>query len=73
MKIHKMNTNLGFLETAITLPLQILENFVKIKWSDIAKTLFSFKYKNLDLLKSEMQAPGRELSYIVYTQEMFNQ
>lgn len=72
MKIHKMSTNIGFIETAISLPLQVLENLVKIKWSEISKSLFQFKYKKLNLMKAEMQAPGRELSYIVYTQDKFN-
>lgn len=71
MKIHKMNTNPGFIETTVSLTAQSLENFVKLKWGNLAKTLFYFKHRKLDLMKAEMQVPGRELSYIVYTQKYF--
>lgn len=41
MKLHKMKTNAITLETLVVTPIELLENLIKIKWSEVAKKLFS--------------------------------
>jgi hypothetical protein len=71
MKLHKMKYKTGVLETIITTSLTFLENFVKFKWSEAAKSLFSLRHKRIDLMEAEINSPGAEVSYIVKAKEEF--
>jgi hypothetical protein len=64
MELHKMKYNKSNLELVVTSSLEILENIARLKFSKIAKTLFSFKENELELLEAELKAPGNELAYI---------
>jgi hypothetical protein len=50
---------------------EIAESLVKSQWSKIAKKLFEVSHKQIDLMKAEMTAPGREVAYIVKARERF--
>jgi len=71
MKFHKMKTQLGIIETIISVPLDIAEQLIKFKWSDIAKSLFFIRKKKLALMEAERSAPGREIAYIIKAKEQF--
>lgn len=71
MRFHKMKTQLGIIETIVSVPLDIAEQLVKLKWSNIAKSLFFFRKKKLALMEAERSAPGRELAYIIKAKEQF--
>jgi len=67
MKLHKMKENTETVEVITKAPLEFLE----LKFSKIIEPLFAIKKRKINLLEAEMNAPGREISYIVKTQEAF--
>lgn len=67
MKLHKMKANTEAVEVITKAPLEFLE----LKFSKIIEPLFAIKKRKINLLEAEMTAPGREISYIVKTQEAF--
>jgi len=72
MKVHKMKTKPGIFQTTIVSGTEILEDIVTVKWSKVAKRLFLFKAKKVELLEAELKATGRELAYVVKARERFN-
>jgi hypothetical protein len=71
MKLERMSRDTGVVETLVTTSAEIAECLVKFKWSKIAKRLFEVRHKQIDLMQAEMQAPGREVAYIVKARERF--
>jgi hypothetical protein len=65
MQVHKLETGVGAVETIVTVTAEALEDLVKLKWGKAAKLLFSFRKRRIALLKAELNAPGRELAYLV--------
>ena len=60
------------METIVKLPFEFLENTLKLKFSKLPEPLFTLRKRELYLLEAELNAPGRELAYIVQAQEIFN-
>jgi hypothetical protein len=71
MNLQKLKTQIGTLEMVITTTLEVAEDLVKIKWSNVAQTLFSLRRRKLVLLEAEASAPGREISYVVSAKDRF--
>jgi hypothetical protein len=71
LKLEKMKRDTGVVETVVTTTAEIAESLVKARWSNIAKKLFEVRHKQIDLMKAEMAAPGREVAYIVKARERF--
>jgi hypothetical protein len=71
MALHKMKTRKGVLETVVVSSAELVENIAKLKLSEVAKKLFSFRERRLSLLETELTAPGREVAYIVDARERF--
>jgi hypothetical protein len=71
MKLHRMKTNTGTLETIITTGAEVLSDLVTIKWGKAAQALFSLKKRQVALLEGELTAPGKEVAYIVKARETF--
>jgi hypothetical protein len=71
MKVHKMKTNTETLEVIVKAPLEIIEDLVKLKFSKIPEPFFAIKKRQINLMEIELNAPGREISYIIKTQEAF--
>jgi hypothetical protein len=65
IKLHKLKTNVGTLETIIVTGAEILENLVKFNWGKVAKQIFSLKHRQITLLEGEMSSPGKEVAYII--------
>lgn len=65
MKLEKQKYRLVNLESIISLPIEIIEHLLKIRWSQIPKSLFQMKITKINLLTAETTAPGREMSYLV--------
>ncbi len=72
MQFHKMKCHKGILETIVTTTAETAEDLVKLKWGQMAKSLFSIKNKKLYLMEEEMKAPGREVAYISKAREHFS-
>lgn len=71
MKYHKIKANAETLEVLVKAPLEIIEDLVKLKWSKIPEPFFAVKKRQLMLMEAEMNAPGKELAYIIKSREAF--
>lgn len=71
MKLHRMKTQLGSLETLITVGSELLENLIKLRLAAASRLLFSFKYRKLALTEAELSAPGKELAYVSAVRQKF--
>jgi hypothetical protein len=73
LEIHKIKYQTGILKTIVVGSAEILESVVKLKFSNIAKGLFSAQQSKAELLNAELTSPGHELSYIYKAQSVFKQ
>ena len=64
LDIHKIKYNRGFLQSIIVGTAELLENAVRLKFSNIAKGVFNAQASKADLLSIELNSPGKELAYI---------
>jgi hypothetical protein len=71
MKLHRMKTNIGTLETIVTTSAEVLGDLASFKWGKAAEALFSLKRRQVALLEGELTAPGSEVAYIVKARETF--
>lgn len=71
IKYHNIKKRNFILKTFINVPLEILENIIKIKWGKISDSLFSIIEARLELLEAESMIEGRELAYIVEAKDTF--
>jgi hypothetical protein len=51
-------------EVLVSTPLEMLENLVKIRWSKMAKSLFSLGRKKIAAHRDELKLPGSEVAYL---------
>jgi hypothetical protein len=72
LKLHRMKTNAGTLETVVTTSAEVLGDLVSFKWGKAAEALFSLKRRQVELLEGELTAPGSEIAYIVKARETFS-
>ena len=71
MKIEKQKYKLSSIELILTVPLEIAENLIKINWSKIPKTIINIRKNKLDLMIGETKYLGKEMAYIVKSNEKF--
>lgn len=72
MKLHRMKTNSGTIETVVTTGAEMLGDLLSFKWGKAAQALFSLKKREVALLEGELTAPGNEVAYIVKAREIFS-
>ena len=71
MKLHKVKANTETLEVILKIPFEILENLIKIKFSKIPEPFFAVKRRQISLMEAEINAPARDIAYILKTNEKF--
>ncbi len=71
LKFHKMKANTETLEIIVKAPLEIIENLVKLKFSKLPEPFFAVKKRQINLMEAELNAPGREMAYIIKTRDTF--
>jgi hypothetical protein len=71
MNFHKMKANTEILEVMVKAPFEIIESLVRLKFSKISEPLFALKKRQINFLEAELNAPGREMSYIIKTRDTF--
>lgn len=71
MKLHRMKTNVGTLETIVTTSAEVLGDLVSFKWGKAVQALFALKRRKLALLEGELKSPGNQVAYIVKARETF--
>ncbi len=72
MHLHKIKSNRGKLEGIVLTTMEFAENLANLKFSSAAKLLFEIRSKEVELLESETQAPGREVAYISMLRSKFD-
>jgi len=70
MKLHKLKANTETLEVMVKAPFEIIENLI-FKISKIPEPFFALKKRQVNLMEAELNAPGREMAYIIKTRETF--
>jgi len=59
------------MQTLVTLPFELLENLIKIRFSKIPEPLFVLRKQKISLMEAELNAPGRKLAYVIKAKEVF--
>lgn len=72
LDIHKIKYQKGVFQSIIVGTAELLENTVRLKFSNIAKGLFAAQTEKADLLSLELNSPGNEVSYIYETKQAFS-
>jgi hypothetical protein len=71
MRLHKMKANMGTLEVLVKTPLEVLENLLTLKFSKVVDPLFAIKKRQISLMEAELNAPGREIAYLIKAKQSF--
>lgn len=71
INLHKIKLNYGSLETLISIPAEMIEGVLKLKPTKIVNAIFKIKRQKVDLLEKEITAPGRDLAYVLKSNEYF--
>ena len=72
LKLHKIKYGRGLFKTVVLGGAEMIENIIKFKLKDIAQGIFSVTEQNAELMLSELDAPGREISYLLKANKSFN-
>lgn len=71
IKRHKIDTTFGIVKTFAITTAEILENIIKLNWSNAIKTGFEIFEKTSKLSEIEANAPGKEVGYIYKLESKF--
>ncbi len=71
MKLHKLKADTEVLQTLVKAPLGLIENLLRVKPTQIIEPLFAFRKRRISLMEAEINAPGKEIAYIVKANETF--
>ena len=72
MKLRRIKVNKGAAETLLTVAGKVAEDFVKLKWGELAKLPFILKERRISLLEAELKAPHRELAFLSMARSRFS-
>lgn len=72
LSIYKEKVQNLKMESLIIAPLAILENLLKIKWSEVGKYFSEQKKASLNLKAKKLELKGREVAYISKIYEIFD-
>jgi hypothetical protein len=71
MRMHRMKTQSGMVETLLTVPATIGEHLTRFRFGEAVQTLFSVRKHKAALLEAERAAPSREIAFIIDAQRKF--
>lgn len=71
LKIHNIKFRTGVFQSLTVGTAEVIENMVWLKFSKLASGLFSARKEKAELLSLELNAPGREVAYIVEANTRF--
>lgn len=71
MKFHKIKANTETLEVIVNSSADVIRNLLTLKFSKVLNPLFVIKKRQLSLLEAEINAPGKEMAYIIKSRETF--
>jgi hypothetical protein len=73
MKIHKLKAGTTLVEVFIIPAMKVLENVSDFKFSEALEAILSIKKRKIELMETEMRAPGRECAYVFEAQKRFDE
>jgi hypothetical protein len=71
MKIHNLKANTETLELVVKILPETIENLIKLRFSKLPEPFFALKKRQINLMEAELNAPGREMSYVIKIREAF--
>lgn len=71
LQMHRIKYRRSIFESLVIASAGIIENTLKLRFSEAAKALFSLRHRSGILLEAEKTAPGRELAYIAHARSRF--
>jgi hypothetical protein len=71
MEIHHLKVGNSLVEVFIIPIMEFAEDLVKVNWSKIAKGVLGVSKRQVELMETEMKAPGRECAYVFEAQKRF--
>jgi len=73
IKLHKLKVKYHKYDVLLTSTLGVIENAIKLNFTEIGKNHLSLKKEKVDLLLAERNIGGKEIAYIVDTTDLFRQ
>jgi len=64
MQLHKMKTSINTFEIFVTTTAEIIENVIKLNFSNVIKPFFELSKQEMALMEAENTAPFKEVAYI---------
>lgn len=71
MRQKRVEIEYSPLETLLTVPADVLEGTVRLRFGAAARSLFSFRRRRAALMAAEREAPGREVALLQVSEEQF--
>jgi hypothetical protein len=71
MKVHRIKTTLGVIETLLISSAEVLGNLASFKWGDAMRTVCGVRKEGIALREAEQQAAGREVAYLIDARKRF--
>jgi hypothetical protein len=71
IKLQRKKFDMGIVRTVLRAGSEVAEGLVRLKFTKVLDTLFSFERHNLALSEAELKAPGREVAYIALVKDKF--
>ena len=72
LNLHNIKYKMGLLETVVVSGAEIAENLTRLNFSKVASLFFRSRNEKIELLKSEIGSPGKEVAYIFSANQMFS-
>lgn len=73
MRHHRIKYELGAIELIATTAAEVIEDIVKVKLKDLAKIPFTVRKDEISLWEAELNAPGRDVAYILKVEREFSE
>jgi hypothetical protein len=71
MRLHKLKVDTEILQTLVKVPFELIEDLLKLRFSKIPEPFFALHKRKISLMETELQAPGREISYVLKARDAF--
>lgn len=72
MELHKMKVRAGTIETCVVTTGDLFEHLAHLEFGKLARALFSFRHRQIELKEGELNAPGNGVAYVFKARETFS-
>lgn len=69
MRLHRMKYRRGTLRAIVTAIAEVAENLPRLRFKRAVEPLFDVFDRKIALTEAELNAPGREVAYLVHARE----